>query len=81
MKITYTNAPLPGEHNNGEIWVKWRLDIGDCTIKGYAPTREKAEEAVQKQVDSYAKTHSRFDWATYREVYGAISKDKRSARA
>lgn len=53
MKIEYSSAPLPGEHNNGEIWVHWNLEIGGSKVKGCAPTREKAEIAVSKQINSY----------------------------
>lgn len=79
MKIEYQNAPLPGEHNNGEIWVKWRLEVGDSVVDGWAPTREKAEEAVDKQVKSYARWHDKFDWLSYHRLHSAVAHDKRSA--
>lgn len=79
MNVEYSSAPLPGEHNNGEIWVKWRLEVGDSRVSGWAPTQEQAEEAVDKQVKAYAKWHANFDWITFAKLHSAVAKDKRSA--
>lgn len=78
MNITYTNVPLPGEHNDGQIWVRWELEVGDSKVRGFAPDREAAEEAVRKQVESYAKHHGKFDWITFHKLHSAVAIDKRS---
>lgn len=80
MKIEYQNAPLPGEHNNGEIWVKWRLEVGDSSVIGWAPTQASAEFAVQKQAESYERLYGKFDWLTYHRLHSAVAHDKRSVQ-
>lgn len=56
MKIKYTSAPLPGEHNNGEIWCHWKIigNDGRTLLSGWRPTKVQAERVAGRHLKQYA---------------------------